>query len=418
MRLRLAVAHAGAIVGAVSVLAGCAPSPPQPPADYNRPPHSLVPPFVGATELPPPDLTGDGPGSLVEVEPLAPNRHFTDAGVTAVRVVYRSTTTGGQPAEVSGVVAVPAGKAPEGGWPVIAFGHTLTGVTENCAPSLAQGLGGYASAMTVLLNRGYMVMMPDFPGLGVGGQQHAPLDWVALGNTMIDGVRAAHRVVPETSPDWAAYGSGQGGLAAWAAAIRAADYSAGLNLVGAVALSPYADLSPLVDAASNGNLTPNQYRLLMVLLQGLSQELPNLDLNAYRSGLASEHWDLLTSCAPADPAAANRLVSQLRPENLRPRNEAAAATLRNALNTLALPGNSPAPPAPVLVVYGTHDPVVPQAGVALAVKEACAKGDPIVVNRRIGDTTTTNELVIQTSLAWLKARFDGQQPADICMGAT
>lgn len=414
MRLRLAVAA----VGVLSVLAGCAPNPPQPSPTHNRPPQSLTPPFVGATELPPPDLTNDGPGSLVEVTPLAPNDHFTDAGVTAARVVYRSTTTAGQPAEVSGVVAVPAGKAPDGGWPIIAFGHSLTGVTENCAPSLARGLGGYATAMTVMLNRGYMVMMPDFQGLGVSGPPHAPLDWVSLGNNMIDGVRAARRVLPDASPNWAAYGSGQGGLAAWASAIRAADYGAGLNLVGAVALSPYADLSPLVDAAGNGNLSQNQYRLLMVILQGLSSELPGLDLDAYRTGLARDHWDLLVSCAPPDPAEAQRLASQLRPEHLRPRGDAAAAALRDALSALALPGNSPVPPAPVLVVYGTDDPLVPQAGVARAVKEACLKGDPIVVNRRIGDTTTTNELIIQTSLAWLRARFDGQAPADICVGAT
>jgi len=414
VRLRLAAAA----VGVLSVVAGCAPSPPQPPAAYNRPPHSLEPPFAGATQLPPPDLTNDGPGSLVEVKPLDPSEQFTDAGVTAVRVVYRSTSTAGQPVEVSGVVAVPAGKAPKGGWPIIAFGHSLTGVAQNCAPSLARGLGGYASAMTVMLNRGYLVMMPDYAGLGVPGRQHAPLDWVALGNNMIDGVRAARRVLPDASVNWAAYGSGQGGLAAWASAIRAADYGTGLNLVGAVALSPYADLAALADAASNGKLSQNQYRLLMVILQGLSQELPGFDLNAYRSGTARDHWDLLTSCAPPDPAEAQKLASQLRPEDLRPRDAAAAAALRNTLSTLALPGNSPAPPAPVLVVYGTDDPLVPQAGVAAAVKQACAKGDPIVVNRRIGDTTTTNELVIQTSLSWLRARFDGQRPADICVGAT
>ncbi|MFV1468948.1 lipase family protein [Mycolicibacterium elephantis] len=414
MGLRLVVAA----VGVVSVLAGCAPSPPQPPADYNRPPRTLTPPFVGATELPPPDMTDDGPGSLVEVKPLAPNDYFTDAGVTAVRVVYRSTTNAGQPVDVSGVVAVPAGKAPEGGWPIIAFGHSLTGVTENCAPSLARGLGGYASAMTVMLNRGYMVMMPDFQGLGVPGRPHAPLDWVALGNNMIDGVRAARRVLPDASDNWGAYGSGQGGLAAWASAIRAVDYGGGLNLVGAVALSPYADLSPLVDIAATGHLSQNQYRLLMVILQSLSQELPSLDLDAYRSGLAGDHWDELTSCAPADPAEAQRVASQLGPDDLRPRDDAAAAALRDALSSLALPGASPAPAAPVLVVYGTDDPLVPQAGVALAVKEACAKGDPIVVNRRIGDTTTTNEQIIQSSLQWLRARFDGQRPADLCVGAT
>lgn len=414
MQLRLVVA----VVGAMSILAGCAPSPPAPPPTYDRPPRSLEPPFAGPTELPPPDMTNDGPGSLVEVSPLAETPAFVTADATAVRVVYRSTSSSGEPTEVSGVVVVPPGQTPKDGWPIISFGHTLTGVNENCAPSLAKGLGGYASAFTTLLSRGYVVAMSDYQGLGIPGYDHAPLDWMTLGNNMIDAVRAARRVLPDASGNWAAYGSGQGGLAAWAASERARDYGAGLNLVGAVALSPFADLSPLADAAKNGTLTSHQNRLLMSVLQGLSVSVPGFDLDAYRSGLAREHWDVLTDCAPADPTGAQKIAAQLKPDDLRPRDDAATTALRDVLSASALPGASAPAAAPILVVYATDDTQVPEAGVARALKSACAQGDPIVVNKRIGDTSSTNDQVIQTSLSWLRARFDGVPPVDICVGAS
>ena len=177
MRLRLVVA----VVGVMSILAGCAPNPSAPPS-HNRPPRSFEPPFVGAAQLPPPDMTDDGPGSLVEVQPLPEMPAFVAAGITGVRVVYRSTSGDGEPSEVSGVVAVPPGKAPKGGWPIISFGHALTGLGEICAPSRAKDLGSYASALTPLLNRGYMVAMSDYQGLGIPGQpEHSALDLGRLG---------------------------------------------------------------------------------------------------------------------------------------------------------------------------------------------------------------------------------------------
>jgi pimeloyl-ACP methyl ester carboxylesterase len=401
----------------MAILAGCAPSPPAVPESYNRPPRSLDPPFAGAAELPPPDMTNDGPGSLVEVKPLPETQAFVAANATAVRVVYRSTSSNGEPSEVSGVVAVPAGEPPKGGWPIISFGHTLTGLGEICAPSRARDLGGYAGCMSLLLNRGYVVAMSDYQGLGIPGSEHSALDWVTLANNMIDAVRAARRVLPEASPNWAALGSGQGGLAAWAAAERARDYGAGLNLVGAVALSPYADLSPLADAARGGTLTAQQNRLLMVVLESLARTIPEFDLDAYRSPLVRDHWAMLTDCAPADPTTAQNIAKQLRPDDLRPRDDAATTALRDALKAAALPSAVPPAPVPVLVAYATDDPIVPQAGIAAAVKSACAAGDSIVVMKRIGDTSATSDLVIQPSLAWLRARFDGAPPIDVCVGA-
>jgi pimeloyl-ACP methyl ester carboxylesterase len=414
VRLRLIVA----VAGLVSILAGCAPSPPAPPPDYNRPQRSLAPPFPGAAELPPADMTDDGPGSLVDVKPLKDSANFQTANATAVQVVYRSTSGAGQPTEVSGVVVVPAGKPPKNGWPVISFGHTLTGLDTICAPSGVKEAGGYASAIVTLLQRGYAVTMSDYQGLGIKGYDHNALDWNTLGNNMIDAVRAARRVTPDISATWAADGSGQGGLAAWAAAERARDYGAGLKMVGAVALSPFSDLSPLADIANKGALSSVQERLYMVLLQNMAKTDPDFDLDAYRSGVAKDQWDVLTSCAPPDPVAAQKIAAQVKADDLRPRDDAAATALRDALSASALPGTSGPAAAPILVTYATDDPLVPQAGVARALKSACAKGDPMVVMRQIGDTSATNYQIIQTSLSWLTSRFDGEKPGNVCVGAS
>ncbi len=377
-----------------------------------------MPPFPGATALPPANISDDGPGSLVDAKPFTDSAVIQSANAAAVRVVYRSTSSTGEPTEVSGIVVVPPGKAPKGGWPIVSFGHSLTGLDMKCAPSLTKELGGYSSAIVTLLNRGYVVAMSDYQGLGIKGQDHNAVDWTMLGNNMIDAVRAARRVTPDAGTSWAADGSGQGGLAAWAAAERAKDYGAGLNMVGAVALSPFSDLSPLVDIANKGALSAMQERLLMVLLQNAAQHTPGFDLDLYRSGFVKDNWDLLTDCAPTDPGTAQKIAAQVKADDLRPRDDAAANAFRDLLSGSALPGNSGPAAAPVLVVYATDDTLVPQAGIARVLKSACAKGDPVVVMKQIGDTSTTNYQIIQTSLSWLTNRFNGVKPTDVCVGAS
>ena len=75
-------------------------------SQHNRPPAAIPAPFDGAAVLPPADMTDDGPGSLIAVEPLEDNPDFDRVNVTAVRVVYRSTNAKGSPTTVSGIVAV------------------------------------------------------------------------------------------------------------------------------------------------------------------------------------------------------------------------------------------------------------------------------------------------------------------------
>src|SRR4051794_32525835 len=64
-------------------------------------------------------------------------------------LLYRSQSADGGKVAVSGTVAVPKGKAPTGGWPVVTWAHGTTGIADACAPSIA---GTQASYDSPLLN--------------------------------------------------------------------------------------------------------------------------------------------------------------------------------------------------------------------------------------------------------------------------
>jgi hypothetical protein len=105
------------------------------------------------------------------------------------------------------------------------------------------------------------------------------------------------------------------------------------------------------------------------------------------------------------------------PNDIRPHSDEAATRLRDEIASAAVPLATGGPAAPVLVVYATDDQSVQAQSIADAVRTACERGNPVEVNRRIGDTNTNNDLVTQLSLSWLEQRFDGQALADSCVGA-
>jgi alpha-beta hydrolase superfamily lysophospholipase len=397
----------------VVVVAGCSAREAHPPQS-DRPSGSIEAPFAGAPELPPPDMTDDGPGSLVAVESISPSQDFDQVNAVAQRVVYRSTNARGDATTVSGVVAVPPGDPPPGGWPIISFGHDLIGLRKECAPSLADNLGGYASILSVLADRGYVVAMADYEGLGSDGV-HPALDSKTLGRNIIDIVRAARHVVPAAGTRWAAFGIGQGGAATWGADADAATYGAGLDLVGAVAVSPIADVTALADLMETEKLEPAQYRLAALIVSSLalapdSRISPQDFINEKAAAL----WGYLTNCAVVDPAQAVAAAAGLTPADFKPKTPEAAQQLRDELQSLALP-DSMNLSAPMLVVYAALDPVFLPSWTEQAIRTACSRGDPIEI-KKIADVSVLTEIVLYDSVAWLQGRFSGQQAANLCVG--
>ncbi|MGZ8176320.1 alpha/beta fold hydrolase [Williamsia sp. SKLECPSW1] len=372
---------------------------------------SFAPLFAGSPSVPPPALGGSAPGSLVSVRPLAGNEPLEDVGARVERVVYKSTSgVDGSRTDVSGVIAIPPGIAPKGGWPVIAFGHGTTGVLDKCAPSDFSTLVGNGSMMASMIQSGFAVTLPDFQGLGVKGYRNPFLDGATYGNNMIDSVRAAHNLDPAAvGTTWVAFGHSLGGLAAWGAADRDASYGGGMALKGTLAMAPPADMSGLADAAQAGTLTGDQRVALIFALQSLSWTNPTLDLDRYRTPSLAKKWDVLLDCtAPLDEVLKTR--DTVTNADLKPDTPADTARLRTLLEQWAVPKNPVS--GPMLVMFGTKDELVNWQWTQAALDKACTIGGTIEIDKRMGEGH--GDLESDRGLPWLKDRLAGQAANNSC----
>ncbi|QBF45772.1 lipase family protein [Janibacter limosus] len=198
------------------------------------------------------------------------SRHVVDGptiGGSTHLVLYRSTSAKGEPVAVSGVVSLPSGTPPDGGWPVISWGHGTTGMADDCAPSRSlvdQQTGIYTAAMDQttadLVGEGYAVVRTDYEGLGTPGP-HPYLMGQSAGAALTDIVLAAHELSPDLSPRWVAMGHSQGGQAALFTSRFTDAYSPGLDLAGIVALAPPSQLGAVIemtDDAGTAGATPQE----------------------------------------------------------------------------------------------------------------------------------------------------------------
>jgi hypothetical protein len=357
------------------------------------------------------DLSGSGPGTLVSAARMPGfERTRYSRSMRSARVVYRSTSgDDGSETVVSGTVFTPTGTPPPGGWPVISFGHGTLGWQEPCGPSLSASLLDQADAIQGFVNRGQAVAMADYQGLGEPGV-HPYSDAKTAGLNMIDAVRALRHTFDGVSDRWAAMGGSQGGGAAWAADEQAGVYAPELNLVGAVGLSPAADVSGLVDRAVAGTLSTDQGPVLQGILYSLARLHPDLNLDDYRHGAAERYWDILSSCGGPEIHDRAVAMNSLGPNDVTPSSAAAADTLRGYLTAWALPQRRLS--APLYVEYGAKDTFIDPEWTRAAIADACALGG--VVNWQEDPAAGHGDVEWTAGLQWLDDRFQGKPVINEC----
>ena len=103
---------------------------------------------------------------------------------------------------------------------------------------------------------------------------------------------------------------------------------------------------------------------------------------------------------------------RLRGLVLRPATEAAADRLRDLLTGMGLPQHQTT--GPVLVQYGTEDPLVNYQWTQNALAAACENGSFIEFEERIGEAHA--DIDSGRVLPWIKARFAGERPVSTCGG--
>lgn len=397
-------------VALAAVMVACTVSCGTPEPAREQPSTAFSSPTIETSSPAPP--IGDERGAIVSREPF-PNitGAITDRGAAVTKVTYRSTSgVDGSGTEVVATVFTPAGPPPAGGWPVVTVGHGTTGVTDECAPSSSPTLLGTTGTVGQLLDRGYVVAVSDYEGLGTEGP-HPYLEPATAAYNLIDAVRAARNIVPAASNRWAALGSSQGGQASWSAAEHADDYGDGLEFVGSANLSPAADLSGIVHVNESEELTLPQKMFLPYLLEGLQVLHPEMDPTAFMRGALMENPDTVLSCVGALLTEKWNVATQLRPEDTVPRTPADALHMRTWLQEIALPREPAA--GPQLVVVGAEDNLIFPEWTEHAVQKACTGGDVIDFRIRVGEGHS-NARAVPGAVEWVADRFAGVPAENTC----
>lgn len=199
-------------------------------------------------------------GTLISATPM-PN---APADMQAWSIHYWSAAENGQLQDLSGIVAAPAGAQPQGPRPVLAWTHGTWGVARQCAPSLSSSFFDSTAGTSPTLftgtpaldavANGYVVVAPDYPGLGSDGV-HPYLGGVPAARSTLDAIRAA-RTMPgvDAGKRYAVWGASQGGHAALWTAELSASYAPELELVGVAAAAPPTDLVANLRAGEDASI--------------------------------------------------------------------------------------------------------------------------------------------------------------------
>ncbi|HFG6796923.1 triacylglycerol lipase [Acinetobacter baumannii] len=164
-------------------------------------------------------------------------------------LTYKMLGQSGQEVQATSLVFTPNTQPPVGGWPIVVWAHGTTGVADVCAPSKAALADSTKDLISKLLAAGYVVVAPDYEGLGTPGI-HPFLNVKSEAFSITDAVVAARNYLSQrnllTSKKWVTVGHSQGGHAALGAAQYAS--RAQLDYKGTVAVAPASNLgSILVD---------------------------------------------------------------------------------------------------------------------------------------------------------------------------
>ncbi len=213
------------------------------------------PPGLPAFYSVPQPLPSGGPGTLIKSEVVAdPNL----VGATLHLVMYESSGPRRTVVPVTGMVAVPDGTPPAGGWPVVTWGHGTNGMADICAPSLAGS--SQIPGVNQLVAAGYAVTASDYQGEGTPGLMPYIVGDSAADDTVtiVEAARALPAV--QLSSSYVVWGHSEGGQTAMFSLYARRD-APDLKLRGVVAGAPPSQFPFLYNFLVT---SPFDYYLLMV----------------------------------------------------------------------------------------------------------------------------------------------------------
>lgn len=352
--------------------------------------------------------TAQQAGTLIAADPVVD----TPAGMQAWRVKYWTTDAAGRPREVTGMVVAPREAVPAQARPVLAWTHGTWGVASRCAPSLSKDFWSVTAGLGAVRN-GYVVVAPDYPGLGSAGM-HPFLIGEDTARSVIDGVRAA-RSIPGAAAGsrYAVWGESQGGHAALWTAQTSRAYAPDLTLVGAAAAAPPTDLAQNLRSTSNRALK-SFFTAYIGRSWSVSYGAPLSSLgNRQTQGIITRLAD--NNCITLNMKPKLGMILGISVLNSRlqsidiGRIEPWAGLARRNSPTIANIG------VPLLIAQNAKDDLVAPAVTAAHVRGLCRSGNRVrsIAISGEGHATSAKDSAAAT-LAWIADRFAGKPAPSDC----
>jgi pimeloyl-ACP methyl ester carboxylesterase len=348
----------------------------------------------------PPPLGKRTPGTLLRSEPFS--GYGLPPGARAVRILYVSRALDGAPDAASGVVLIPAGSPPRGGWPVIAWAHGTSGVARMCAPSLMKDIEYGSEGLMPMVAAGFAVVATDYAGLGTPGP-HQYDDKIPQANDVVYSVPAAHAAVPSLGRRWVAIGHSQGGVAVWGVAeleakLNDPSYRGAISVAGDMSYEGF----EAHDARDFATIT-NMYWPLTAF--GVKASYPSFDVARMLSPpLLARYQDMTTKgCWYYDYAAAAEIGHQAA---VRPGWNAAPELARYNRDSRSADKRIR---GPLMVLAGDDDLSVNFTNIKAGVAQACSHHLPIEFVHRPGlDHDPLMDKTTGLQLDWTRARLAGR----------
>lgn len=167
---------------------------------------------------------------------------------SSVKVMtYNMPNVLGETKKATAMVFVPKTTRPAEGWKVVVWEHGTVGVGDSCAPSKYGFKPGFKAMAQSLLKEGYVVVAPDYEGLGTPGM-HPYLNLKSEANSAIYAVKAyKDHYGSQINGQWMSVGQSQGGHASLGTAELS---NSDTNYRGAVAGAPASSLGYIISVVA------------------------------------------------------------------------------------------------------------------------------------------------------------------------
>ncbi|KAL8840321.1 MAG: hypothetical protein Q9170_001405 [Blastenia crenularia] len=352
-------------------------------------------------------------GSLLKLQISANTSGYTLPPNTALsRILYQSCTLNGSIVPASAYILWPySPRLEHDGYAVVGWAHGTSGGFGDCAPSHLRNLWYQFTAPFTLALQGYVVVAPDYAGLGVDHDlngntiRHPYVANPAHANDLFFSVQAAQTAFTSLSKRFVLVGHSQGGGAAWAAAQRQASKPV-QGYLGAIAGSPVTNVHDLI--ATSGI---SAGAVGMLLANALPDIFPSFNASDILTPAGLALYALLSEIQGCNSVVS---VSFLRPELFQPAwYDSLYAKLFFSLTTNG--GQSIA--GPLLVLHGEGDPQIPVSITSDAVNITChlypQSQLQYLTYPGVGHTAVMYASQV-TWLDWIADRFAGKPLAAGC----